>query len=479
MAAVGFFDSALFHDVLADVDTTGVDVDVDMMDDVFGLSISSESYDDFKTVKPKPKRPSAKTSMSKAAARSLAARRMEGDVKLDAGSDESSSDSQTVHEKPPYSYAALIALAINGSPDKRLTLNEIYRWIEEHYPFYQEHESSWKNSIRHNLSLKKCFVKVPRPNEDKGKGAWWTIDPTFWESVDKIGRKRTVSEAGVVLGGNSPKKQRTAHRNSTGSMPATRPVSLTGSQAQSPIPHAPSSESAAEPLAVVPAQLRQQITLESMVTVVPASAAIVPGLTMSSSPSKKPALVRSRSVSVEESTSKPGAIKRRKSTTTPVLIGSATLHAHSPTKIASPKKPSVAKPITSDESARQSFISLCDPSLAKIDIDRFGIEGLLPLTASHYGPTLTALSANAMDLLHADLALDLEHCSSEESLPSFEGIAWDAAFGQSSFPTVTLGGDMASVSPLPPSNATSCLLASELDGDLFGDVEFNTAIEAL
>eukprot|EP01136_Pigoraptor_vietnamica_P006105 Opistho-1_new@38620 len=146
MAAVTIFDSALFHDVLTDVDPAHVEVDMDLMGDVFGLSMTSDVYDEVKAAKPKPqKRPTPKTSMSKAAARSLAARRVDGEIKPEPNSDESSTDAVTQHEKPPYSYAALIALAIQSSPEHRLTLNEIYRWIEDHYPFYQEHESSWKN----------------------------------------------------------------------------------------------------------------------------------------------------------------------------------------------------------------------------------------------------------------------------------------------------------------------------------------------
>ncbi|RCH95016.1 Forkhead box protein J3 [Rhizopus azygosporus] len=78
--------------------------------------------------------------------------------------------------KPPYSYATLIKYAIERSPGNKLTLSQIYQWVIDHYPYYASAGSGWKNSIRHNLSLNKSFVRVPRPVNEPGKGSYWTVD---------------------------------------------------------------------------------------------------------------------------------------------------------------------------------------------------------------------------------------------------------------------------------------------------------------
>lgn len=67
-------------------------------------------------------------------------------------------------------------MAIEDSNEKALPVKEIYAWIVQHFPYFKSAPNGWKNSVRHNLSLNKSFVKVEKaPN--MGKGSLWRVEP--------------------------------------------------------------------------------------------------------------------------------------------------------------------------------------------------------------------------------------------------------------------------------------------------------------
>ncbi|XP_048109193.1 forkhead box protein Q1-like [Alosa alosa] len=107
--------------------------------------------------------------------------------------------SYTRRPKPPYSYIALIAMAIRDSSTGRLTLAEINDYLMKKFPFFRGSYTGWRNSVRHNLSLNDCFLKVLRePARPWGKDNYWMLNPhseyTFADGVFRRRRKRIVGK---------------------------------------------------------------------------------------------------------------------------------------------------------------------------------------------------------------------------------------------------------------------------------------------
>ncbi|XP_067906131.1 forkhead box protein Q1a [Heterodontus francisci] len=115
-------------------------------------------------------------------------------VPTNAGS-EGKTKTYTRRPKPPYSYIALIAMAIRDSASGRLTLAEINDYLMKKFPFFRGTYTGWRNSVRHNLSLNDCFIKVLRdPSRPWGKDNYWMLNPnseyTFADGVFRRRRKR-------------------------------------------------------------------------------------------------------------------------------------------------------------------------------------------------------------------------------------------------------------------------------------------------
>ncbi|KAK5640920.1 hypothetical protein RI129_009467 [Pyrocoelia pectoralis] len=95
-------------------------------------------------------------------------------------------------KKPPFSYATLICMAM-GKNGNKMTLSEIYQWIRENFLYYKKAEPSWQNSIRHNLSLNKCFVKIARSKDEPGKGGFWKLDLERLEESRRSKRRSSLT----------------------------------------------------------------------------------------------------------------------------------------------------------------------------------------------------------------------------------------------------------------------------------------------
>uniref|UniRef100_A0A3P8S8Q2 Fork-head domain-containing protein n=1 Tax=Amphiprion percula TaxID=161767 RepID=A0A3P8S8Q2_AMPPE len=83
-----------------------------------------------------------------------------------------SKETQTF-SKPSLPYIALIAKVILSSPSQKLNLSSIYRAMEEQFPYLRSRGPGWRNSVRHNLSVNECFVKVSRCED--GRGHYWGV----------------------------------------------------------------------------------------------------------------------------------------------------------------------------------------------------------------------------------------------------------------------------------------------------------------
>ncbi|GHJ85488.1 hypothetical protein NliqN6_1890 [Naganishia liquefaciens] len=97
--------------------------------------------------------------------------------------------------KPDLTYATIIYRALANVDRGRGTLGQVCDWVANEWEWFKMNpESGWQNSIRHNLSLNKAFLKVPRVPEDdpESKGSVWILDPVH--APELVERERKTAE---------------------------------------------------------------------------------------------------------------------------------------------------------------------------------------------------------------------------------------------------------------------------------------------
>ncbi len=110
--------------------------------------------------------------------------------------------------RPGVSFSVLIMMAINESPHQRITLSGIYEFIMKRYPFFNEsNKKSWQNSVRHNLSVNKCFARLAKGRSESGKGCYWVLTSCGYEASVKQGKLHTGISEGPGTSKNSPPPQ--------------------------------------------------------------------------------------------------------------------------------------------------------------------------------------------------------------------------------------------------------------------------------
>lgn len=138
--------------------------------------------------------------------RGIKRQRVEEETKLQIPEPENMPAVEDDGNKPPYSYAQMIGMAILRAKGRKLTLAQIYDWISRTFAFYREDpKQGWHNSIRHNLSLNKAFGKTERPKGDPGKGCYWVIvDGLEGQFLKDKGRKASNNNnlSGIAVHSN-------------------------------------------------------------------------------------------------------------------------------------------------------------------------------------------------------------------------------------------------------------------------------------
>ncbi|TFK41822.1 hypothetical protein BDQ12DRAFT_624518 [Crucibulum laeve] len=130
--------------------------------------------------------------------------------------------------RPQHTLPVILRCAILGSPRKRLTIREIYAAMEAKYPYYKTAGPTWKQSVRHHLSLNRLFERQPRPVTDPGFGSYWTVNLSAPPGTKRPRKRGRANKDALPQGDPGPAKKRGRPRKasvSTITREATPPIS--------------------------------------------------------------------------------------------------------------------------------------------------------------------------------------------------------------------------------------------------------------
>ncbi|XP_054078994.1 forkhead box protein R1 [Rissa tridactyla] len=94
--------------------------------------------------------------------------------------------------RPPLNYCILITLALGNSASGSLTVQQIYHFTRQHFPFFKTAPEGWKSTIRHDPCFSSCFEKSTgfAFGEGNRKSCLWKLTPegrrTFQEEAQAL-----------------------------------------------------------------------------------------------------------------------------------------------------------------------------------------------------------------------------------------------------------------------------------------------------
>jgi len=125
--------------------------------------------------------------------------------------------------RPQHTLPVILRCAILGSPRRRLTIREIYAAMEDKYSYYKTAGPTWKQSVRHHLSLNRLFERQTRPVTDPGFGSYWTVNLEAPPGTKRPRKRGRPAGKGDPEDGLPPARKRGRPRKSTDADDASYP----------------------------------------------------------------------------------------------------------------------------------------------------------------------------------------------------------------------------------------------------------------